>query len=97
MAGRTQKGAWQVRRSECHSYSVIAAEMEDKVYLMGRCLRQSRGFLSVLKEIVKISSEGLLRHTALSFKHKITTKAPYPIQYESGKFNVIIFQAFIFL
>ena len=34
--------------------------------------------LSVLKEIVKISSEGLLRHTALSFKHKITTKTPLP-------------------
>ena len=63
--------------------------MEGKVYLMSVYDKAdfSTVDLSVLKEIVKISSEGLLRHTALSFKHKITTKAPYPIQYESGKFN----------
>ena len=64
--------------------------MEGKVYLMSVYDKAdfSTVDLSVLKEIVKkISGEGLLRHTALSFKHKITTKAPFPIQYESGKFN----------
>ena len=70
------------------TYTVIAAEMEGKVYLMSVYDKAdfSTVDLSVLKEIVKISSEGLLRHTALSFKHKITTKPLYPIQYESGKF-----------
>ena len=58
------------------TYTVIAAEMEGKVYLMSVYDKAdfSTVDLSVLKEIVKISSEGLLRHTALSFKHKITTK-----------------------
>ena len=94
-----QKGRGKSGGARVITYTVIAAEMEGKVYLMSVYDKAdfSTVDLSVLKEIVKISSEGLLRHTALSFKHKITTKAPYPIQYESGKFNVIVFQAFIFL
>ena len=48
------------------TYTVIAAEMEGKVYLMSVYDKAdfSTVDLSVLKEIVKISSEGLLRHTA---------------------------------
>ena len=45
------------------TYTVIAAEMEGKVYLMSVYDKAdfSTVDLSVLKEIVKISSEGLLR------------------------------------